>query len=165
MRPAIFLILLVALSAIDITSTWHLLNNVPGEEVNPFVNTQSLLGIVFSPIPNLVDIGFITCVFLAERHKDRFQEFIAAKSYKASIFLFPIYYLFMLLMAATSNVLAVFGHGTPLSILYKPFAFISDNTFIQLGLALSVTILLTLPVFAKLAEAIYGQRDLQDSSH
>jgi hypothetical protein len=165
MRPAIFLILLVTLSAIDITSTWHLLNNVPGEEVNPFVNTQSLLGIIFSPIPNLVDLGFLACVFLAERHRDRFQELVAAKSYKASIFLFPIYYLFFLLMVATSNVLAVFGHGTPLSFLYKPFAFISDNSFIQLGLALSVTILLTLPIFAKLAGAIYGLRNLHHSSH
>ncbi len=165
MRPAIFLILLVTLSAIDIGSTWYLLNNVPGEEVNPFVNTQSLMGIIFSPIPNLVDIGFIACVILAERHKNKLHEFFAAKSYKAAIFLFPIYYLFMLLMAATSNVLAVYGHGTPLSILYKPFSFISDSSFIQLGLALSVTILLTLPVFAKLAEAIYGKGNLQVSSN
>ncbi len=80
MRPAILVTLLITLSAIDISSTWYLLNNVPGKEINPFVNTQSLAGIIFSPVPNFVDLVFLICVFLAERRRHKLDDYIAAKS-------------------------------------------------------------------------------------
>lgn len=156
MRPAILVTLLILLSAMDINSTWYLLNHVPGEEINPFVNTQSLEGIIFSPIPNLVDAVFLVCVFLAERRRNRLGEYIAAKSWKAAIFLFPLYYLSMLLLVVSSNLMAVLGHGTPLSLLLRPFAYFTENTFIQYGLANSVIILITLPLLARAATAIYG---------
>ncbi len=156
MRPAILVTFLILLSAIDIASTWYLLNNVPGEEINPFVNTQSLVGIIFSPIPNLVDTVFLLCAFLAERRRNRVGEYIAAKSWKASLFLFPIYYLLMLAIVAFSHVMAVYGHSTPLSLLLIPFAVFTENTFIQYGLANSVIILVTLPLLARIATALYG---------
>ncbi len=156
MRPAILITLLIILSTLDISSTWYLLNNVPGEEINPFVNTQSLAGIIFSPVPNFVDLVFLICVFLAEKRRHKLDDYIAAKSLKASLFLFPIYYLLMLSMVVSSNLMAVFGHSTPLSLILIPFAFFTESTFVQFGLANSVIILVTLPLLARIATAIYG---------
>ena len=157
MRPTILIALLVIVSAIDIASTWYLLNNTNGNEINPFVNIDSLSGIILSPIPNLVDLTFLICVYLAERHRHRFEEFLAASVFKAAIFIFPLYYLFQLFLVAGSNTIAVFGHNTPLSQAIGLFSFVSDNMFIQLGMFLSVTLLLTLPLLVKLARYLYAE--------
>jgi len=156
MRPAILVTLLILLSTMDIASTWHLLNNTSGEEINPFVNTKTLWAIILSPVPNLVDAVFLVCVFLAERRRNRLGEYLAARSWKAAIFLFPLYYLSMLLLVVSSNLMAVFGHSTPMSLLLIPFAYLSSDTFIQYGLANSVIILITLPLLARAATAMYG---------
>ncbi len=158
MRAAIFVGLLLIVSTADIASTWYLLNNVPGEEINPFVNTQSLMGIIFSPIPNFVDFVFLVCVYLSEKNQKKFDELLASKSLRAAIFFFPLYYLFTLTITVISNVTAVMGFGTPISHLLNLFSLFSENTFIQLGLVNSFTIMITLPFFVRLAKAIYGTR-------
>ncbi len=158
MRAATFVGLLLILSTADIASTWYLLNNVPGEEVNPFVNTQSLMGIIFSPIPNFVDFVFLVCVFLSERHQKKFDALVASRSLRAAIFFFPMYYLFTLTITVISNFTAVLGFSTPMSHLLNLFSFFSENTFVQLGLVYSFAIMITLPLFVRLAKAIYGTR-------
>lgn len=156
MRAGILVGLLLVISTVDITSTWYLLNNAPGKEINPFIHTDSFLRLAFSPIPTIVDIIFLACVYLAEEQQHRFREYMAARHLKRAIFFFPLYYLLILFMATSSNVLAVFGFGTPLSLLLKPFEFISNDSFIRLGFAYSFTILFTLPLFVRLATFLYG---------
>ena len=156
MRALILVGLLLILSTIEIASTWYLLNNTNGLEINPFVNIDSLWGIILSPIPNLVDLTFLLCVYLSEKNAHRFDEFMAGGIFKAGIFLFPLYYLFQLSIVASSNTIAVLGHSTPLSMPIRLFSFVSDNMFIQLGMFLSVTLLLTLPLFVRLARHLYS---------
>ncbi len=62
----------------------------------------------------------------------------------------------MLSVVVSSNLMAVFGHSTPVSLFLIPFAYLTQNTFIQFGLANSVFVLVTLPVLARVATAIYG---------
>lgn len=158
MRPLLLIGAMLILQLLDSASTWYLLENVPGEEINPFIRTHSFASILFSPI-TLVTAGIVlACVVYAERTTRRMNELLNRGSILLGCFIFPLYYLLFKSLVVLSNFSAVLGGGTPVSLLMRPFAVLFDDKFLQLLAANFFLILLLALPLLRIAHKIYADK-------
>lgn len=156
MRVVILLLVFLMVSAADIGSTWYLLNNFPNEEAGTIAKNSSLLGIAFSPVTTLFNTAFLLLVFIAEGRSHRFDEYLATSVVKPLIFILPLFYLLLILNSAIGNVLTLSGFRTPLAYLLLPFNILTESSFLQHVMALSLVAFALLYGLVILAQHIYS---------
>ena len=156
MRVVILLLLFFMVSAADIGSTWYLLNNFPNEEAGTLTKSSSLLGIAFSPVATIFNTAFLFLVFVAERRSHRFDEYLATSVAKPLIFILPLFYLLIILNSAMGNVLTLSGFRTPLAYLLLPFNVLTESSFLQHVMALSLVAFAIMYGLVILAQHIYS---------
>lgn len=157
MRAGTLIFLFLILRTLDSLTTWHLLKMRMAVEINPLVWTESLWRFILSPGPLFVGLAFLACVIYAERNAHRFDTLIKGHVLPIGLFFFPLYFLFWLFMVVLSNTLGVLGYGTPIIVLGKPFQIFTDSLHLQLSLANTAFILVTLPLFIPLTKRLYSQ--------
>ena len=156
MRALLLIFLFLVLRLVDTFTTWSLTSSGRAVELNPTVNTESLLSLFLSPFPILVGLIFLGCVFCAERNTQNFETINKKGIFPSCPFYFPVYYLFLLSVVCISNILGVLEIGTPISIIATPFEHITDSTDLQFTLGYTSVILVTLPVAIPLVRRLYS---------
>jgi len=156
MRALFLIVTFLILRLVDTFTTWSLTSSGQAIELNPTVNTESLLSLFLSPAPLLIGCVFLGCVIFAERNAQNYDRIVKGGVLPSYPFFFPVYYLFLLGMVCISNLSGVIGMGTPITLIATPFEYITDSTDLQFILGYTLVILLTLPVGIPLVKRLYS---------
>ena len=158
MRALFLIVTFLILRIVDTFTTWQLTSSGRAVELNPTVNTESLLSILLSPVPLLIACIFLGCVIYTEKNAQNFERIVGSGVFPSYPFFFPFYYLLLLGIVCISNTLGIFGIGTPISIIATPFKYITSSTNLQFILGYNFLILLTLPAAIPIVRKMYTSR-------
>jgi len=161
MRALLLILSFLILRLVDTFTTWILTSSGQAIELNPTVNTDSLMSLFLSPAPIMVGCIFLGCVFYAERNSQKFEKISKKGIFPSCPFYFPVYYLFLLIIVCISNLLGVLEIGTPIALIATPFEHITDSTDLQFTLGYTSVILVTLPVAIPLVRRLYSPTQIR----
>jgi hypothetical protein len=156
MRAATIVYVYFLLKIVDHLSTWIAIQNEMGLEMNPYVETDSLWSIFFSPVPLVVDGIFVICVLISEKYAESIYRLLIRWSFLAPALLLPLYLIWMMTVFALSNTIGVLGFGFPLGWLAQQFRFLTEDMHTMLHYAMLVLNLAVLPLLFRIGVLIYA---------
>ncbi|MDP2141836.1 MAG: hypothetical protein Q8L20_13585 [Gammaproteobacteria bacterium] len=159
------ILILIILFVLDAWTTAYLAANFEGKELNPFIDTTNFASILFSPINFLVIAFVFFCLLYTEKKKSELKIFIESQSLKLTLFIFPIYFVFVKLLAVINNLFPIAGYSTPIHYFRIPFSGITGNPFLQLVLVNTVIGVLLAPFLIFSAKLLYGEKAKKNEEH
>ena len=156
MRSLILLCISVFLICTDRITTWIAINSGMGREINPYVNTGSFVELILSPVPIAMCALFLFSLLLTERYSNQIHALLMKKSALAPMCLLPLFFIWMMTFICINNVLGVLGFITPLTRASTFFSFITEDPYLQFGIAVQILNVAGLPLLTCIAERIYA---------
>jgi len=77
--------------------------------------------------------------------------------------LLPLFFLWVMTFICINNVLGVLGFPTPLTRASTFFSFLTDDPYLQLGIAVQILNVAGLPLLMRIAERIYAPKNTPTS--
>ncbi len=163
MRSLILLCISLFLICTDRVTTWIAISSGMAREINPYVNTGSFFELVLSPVPISMCALFLFLLLLTERYSNQIHALVKRKSALAPMCLLPLFFLWVMTFICINNVLGVLGFPTPLTRASTFFSFLTDDPYLQLGIAVQILNVAGLPLLMRIAERIYAPKNTPTS--
>jgi hypothetical protein len=101
---------------LDAATTIYLHENFPsGKELNPYVDPGSWAGLLLAPVKLLVYSLFVVSLMLSEKNSRKIAEDQSWLSDTLLLAYFPIFLIFIKVLAILNNLMPVAGISTPIS--------------------------------------------------
>lgn len=164
MRALLVAMLLLFLFTIDAWVTSYLVDNIDGQELNPYLDTSSFTTIFLSPVHFLGFGTAIICLIYAERNRSNLETYFATYSIKLWPFFFPFYLIIMKSLAIINNLFPLFEKTTPIYWLRIPFHAFSDDPFTQVTWIYAIAAILLAPLLILITKQLYQERETKGHS-
>jgi|GEM_PF-6540347 len=156
MRAFFLISIFVVLCFIDAISTVYLFENYPsGRELNPYVDPQSMLGILLAPAKFIVYAVFLLGVVGAEKRVQTIASKEGLLSDAALLAYLPMFLIFTKLLAIANNLMPMIGISTPISYVLMFMENFPGSESLHYSMFWSALFLILAPVGLTIVKSIY----------